>query len=98
MGKRYRHGERSLTMGKNRELIRLRGAAATFDARPAVAEGYGVAGRWLSAAEFAAGQPSQGGYDSASTATSTPGSRGQRPRLQFSSFLIRERGENGYSA
>src|SRR5438094_1706182 len=52
-------------------------------ARPAVAEGYGVAGKWLSVVELAADQPSQEGYGSASTAASTPRSRGQRPRLQF---------------
>jgi hypothetical protein len=52
--------------------IRLRSVSA----RPAVAEGYGVAGKWLSAVELAADQPSQGGYGSASTAASTPRGRG----------------------
>src|SRR6266550_1711074 len=43
--------------------------------------------RWLSVEKLAA-----------DTAASTSRGRGQRPRLQFSSFLIRERGENGCSA
>ena len=46
--------------------------------------------RWLSVEKLAA-----------DTAASTARSRGQRPAsggLQFASFLIRERGENEYSA
>jgi len=49
----------------------------------AVAEGYGVAGKWLSVVELAADQPSQEGYGSASTAASTPRCRGTTTATVF---------------